>query len=131
MLNLPDELLLMILNKLNTISLICLFNIHPHLNELILMELCQLNLFMTSTNGINPIEDNIIVKFFMEILPQIHQRIQYVNIQSTLLEKIFLIHDYPNLKGMEFFNVTEQIAVYLFSSLFQMIDYFYSIFSSV
>ena len=103
--SLPDEILLIILKKLNTIDVFySLFGLNNPLNRII-HDPC----FTTEVNFIDLINDTsrqtevILEQFCLEILPNINNLIRRLKLRSTMLERILLFGDYANLSQLDIF----------------------------
>ncbi|CAF0946288.1 unnamed protein product [Rotaria sordida] len=76
--NLPDEILLIILKKLNTIDVFNLFGIDERLDNILYDKIftSKLTLFVSSSNDlIHRLDDSLIDRFCLQILSQIHHKI--------------------------------------------------------
>ncbi|CAF3595374.1 unnamed protein product [Rotaria sp. Silwood1] len=69
-----------------------------------------------SNDLIYPLVDTVVDRFCSQILPQIHYKINTLNLESLSLERILLAADYPNLHSLELYNVDEKTAERVFSS---------------
>jgi hypothetical protein len=117
--NLPDEILLCILKKLNTIDVFNLFGINDRLDHLLYDEIftSKLTLFVSSSNDefIQPPDNNLIDRFCLQILPQIHHKIKWLNLESSSIERILLATNYPYLHGIGLYCINAETARYLFN----------------
>jgi hypothetical protein len=115
--DLPDELLLIIFNKLNNIDVLhSLVGISMRFNQIIYDQIFTscLTLFRWCDGIICPLNDTIIDRFCFEILPKIHYKIQWLHIESSSIERILRIDDYPNLYGLGLYNIKEETFKRLF-----------------
>lgn len=116
--SLADEILLLILNKLTKIEVLySLIGVNIRLNKIasdrIFTE--HLTLMKRSTNDIiSAIDNSIVDRFCYEILPQIHHRIKWLNVEPVCIERILLAADYPNLYRLSLFNIDYEIVMRLF-----------------
>ncbi|CAF2179596.1 unnamed protein product [Rotaria magnacalcarata] len=107
LLDLPTEILLNILRKLNNIDV---------LYSLLDINNGRLDIFAhekTFTNILNFVRtDNIalIDRFWIYILPRINHNIKYFILEPVVMERILLATVYPNLTELELFNFEQQIA---------------------
>ncbi|CAF1402746.1 unnamed protein product [Rotaria sordida] len=120
--DLPDELLLIIFTKLNVIDL---FNSLAGINQrldIILHDPAitnHLTLFKHSSDDlIHPLDDKILDRFCLQILPEIHDKIKWLNLELSSMERIFQVANYPNLSKLGLYNIDESTAGYLFHSMF-------------
>lgn len=58
--------------------------------------------------------DAMVDRFCLQILPQIFHKIKWLNIESSSLERILLVVEYPNLCGLGLYNVTDEIVQRIF-----------------
>jgi hypothetical protein len=115
LLDLPTEILLIILKKLdNTDVLYSLFDV----NNLRLDNIIQENTFTntlnfvltTLTDDILSISDPILDRFCISILPRINYNVKSLILNSLSMERILLASDYPNLSELKIFNFYAKIA---------------------
>ena len=118
LIDLPDELLLMIFKKLNNIELLySLMGINTQLDKTISDSVFtkELTLFRNcSKQNIYPLNDTILDRFCIQILPQIHYKINMLNLDTLSMERILLAADYPNLRSLGVYNVDEKTAEHAF-----------------
>jgi len=109
LLDLPNEILLIILNKLDNIDVLySLFGIN---NER-LDSLVKDDVFTNILNfvRISSITDMKLDRFCTSILPQIHYSIKKLILDTTSMKNILLVCNYPNLTSLELFNFGEEIV---------------------
>jgi hypothetical protein len=120
LLDLPTEILLIILKKLdNTDVLYSLFDV----NNLRLDNIIQENTFtntlnfvlITLTDDILSISDPILDRFCISILPRINYNVKSLILNSLSMERILLASDYPNLSELKIFNFNAKIASHYFT----------------
>ena len=118
--DLPDEILMLILKKLNIDQIFySLSGVNTRLNTLMhdtiftshvkLMRYC-------SNNFINPLSETILDRFCTEILPTIHHKIQWLDVESTCMERVLHCKAYPNLYRLGLYNLEKENAEHLFKS---------------
>jgi hypothetical protein len=116
--DLPNEILLLILNKLTKIEVLySLIGVHLRLDRILKDPIFteHLSLIKSSSSGdINPLDDAILDRLCSEILPKIRHQIKWFNLEPLSMENILLAADYPNLHSLSLFNIDYQIAVRLF-----------------
>jgi hypothetical protein len=126
---LPDETLIFILRKLSNIEVLHSFiGVNKRLNRIAHDSIFvnNLTLFERSLNGsIHPLPYSRLERFFVEILPSIHHRIQWLNLESTPMESILLATDYPSLHGLGLYGIDVEKALSLFTGRSIHFDYFY------
>lgn len=118
--HLPDEILLVILKKLdNDQVLYSLMGVNQRLSQLVHDEIftSDLTLMKRSVDEtISPLSERILHRFFQEILPEIEQKIQWLNLESSSMEGI-LSRNYPNLHGLGLYNFQISSAAHFFTSM--------------
>jgi hypothetical protein len=114
-LDLPNEILLIILKKLDNVDVLySLFDVYNQRLDNILEKdtfTNTLNFVLTTmTDDILPVSDPILDRFCISILPRIHYNVKSLILSSKSIERIFLAADYPNLSELKIFNFNGQIA---------------------
>jgi hypothetical protein len=56
----------------------------------------------------------VLDRFCLRILPQIHDKIKWLNLESLSMERILLATDYPTLCGLGLYNIDKETAMRLF-----------------
>jgi hypothetical protein len=118
LLDLPDEILLIILKKLNNIDVLySLLNI----NDERLDTLAQEKMFSTilnfvSLDPVSSIDRCKLDRFCIDILPRIHENVKYFILKPDLMECILLASDYPNLTKIKLFNLKKEFVLPYFAS---------------
>ncbi|CAF3413958.1 unnamed protein product [Rotaria sp. Silwood2] len=120
LLDLPNEILLIILKKLdNTDVLYSLFDINNQRLDNILQRNTftnSLNFVLTTlTDDILSISDPILDRFCKNILPRIHYNVKSLILNSFSMERILLAGDYPNLTELKIYNFNEKICLLYFT----------------
>ncbi|CAF2546373.1 unnamed protein product [Rotaria sp. Silwood2] len=120
LIDLSDELLLLIFKKICNVELLySLIGINIRLDRIVSDSIFTRNLTLlrhVSNDLIYPLVDTVVDRFCSQILPQIHHKINTLNLESLSMERILLAADYPNLHSLELYNVDEKIAERIFSS---------------
>jgi len=118
--DIPDEMLLLILNKLTNIEVLySLIGVNIRLDKIANDPLFTEHLsFMTrSSNGIiNSLDNAMLNRFCSEILPRIHCKIKWLTLEPLCMERILLAADYPNLRVLSLFNIERETIVQLLGS---------------
>lgn len=131
---LPDEILLILLKKLSNVQVLySLFGINQRLNAVVRDPTftSRLTLFerLTDPNGfisdhyINPLSDSIISRFYLQILPAIHQKIKWLDVEPTCLERVFRATNYPYLCRLGIYGIDIETALSLFTSEYELLKY--------
>ncbi|CAF3418679.1 unnamed protein product, partial [Rotaria sp. Silwood1] len=115
-LDLPDEILLIIFNKLNTIdALYSLVDVNERFDRLVLNSLHIRNLDTTSMviksyyDRTFSIDNNVLPKICEKILPRIHHQLNKLTIEQNSMERILLTVNYPQLYLLSLVNFQEEI----------------------
>ncbi|CAF0988982.1 unnamed protein product [Rotaria magnacalcarata] len=125
--DLPDEILVIILKKLAKVEVLySLFDVNKRLNK-ISHDTVFTNdlptLMSASDDLIYSLPDQILDRFCSYILPKIHEKIEWLHLESRSMERILLATNYPNLYGISLHNIQPKTAINLFTG---RIFYFYS-----
>jgi hypothetical protein len=109
LLDLPNEILLIILKKLDNIDVLySLFRINDkRLDTLVEDDVFTNILDFVRTSSITHVKFD---RFCTYILPQIHFCIKKLILERTSMECILLAGDYPNLTSLELFNFGEEMV---------------------
>jgi hypothetical protein len=113
LLDLPDEILLIILNKLNNIDVL---NSLLDVNNGRLNILAQENTFTNILKFVSIDDISLIYRFCSYILPRIHHNVKCFILDPVLMERILLATDYPNLTELKIFHFKQEIALNHFTS---------------
>ncbi|CAF2802925.1 unnamed protein product [Rotaria sp. Silwood2] len=117
--SLPDELMLIIFKSLDTVDAFSFININERFNNILYDAeiINHLQLFRLSENKrIDPLDDELINRFCSQILPAIHHKIEWLDLESSSIERILLATTYDNLFGIGLWNMDAMRALYLFYS---------------
>ncbi|CAF1553732.1 unnamed protein product [Rotaria sordida] len=120
LLDLPYDILLIILKKLNNIDVLySLLDVDNQRLDVIVQENTFTNtlnfVLTTSTDDISPFTDSILDRFCINILPRIHHNIKSLILDSISMERILLAADYPNLTELKLFNFNGKIVSHYFT----------------
>lgn len=115
-----DEILLIILKNLdNDQVLYSLMGVNQRLNTFVHDSLFTNHLTLINrsvTNLVSPLSERILHRFSSQILPEIHHQIQWLNIESSSMERI-LSFVYPNLNGLGLYNLQIETMTHLFTRM--------------
>ncbi|CAF3071348.1 unnamed protein product, partial [Rotaria sp. Silwood2] len=119
--DLPDEILLMILKKLDNINVLyLLMGVIDEQFDILLRD----NIFTdtlnfisrSSTNDdISSIDHRIINRFCFDILPKIHHNVKHLILEPMFMERILIAGNYPNLTSLTLFNFGKHSALNYFT----------------
>ena len=120
LLDLPNEILLIILKKLNNMDVLySLLDVDNQRLDIIVREETftkSLNFILTTiTDDVLSIADSILDRFCMNILPKIDYNVKSLILESGSMERILLAADYPNLTELKLYNVNDHIVSYHFT----------------
>ncbi|CAF4065283.1 unnamed protein product [Rotaria sordida] len=118
--DLPDEILLIIFKELDNLELLYSFQgVNERLNKIIhdTIFTSRLSFLKWSLNEcINKFPPHIILnRFCSQILPKIHMKIKWLDIESESMKDILYAADYPNLYALGLYNIEEETASCLFT----------------
>src|SRR5690349_1334979 len=113
LLDLPDEILLMILKKLNNVDV--LYSLLD-INNGRLNILAQENTFTNVLKFPSIYHYSLIDRFCIDILPRIHHNVKCFIFASYCMECVLLATDYPNLTELKILHFNKEIALDYFTS---------------
>ncbi|UJR13260.1 hypothetical protein I4U23_000281 [Adineta vaga] len=123
--DLPDEILLIILKKLNNIQVLySLVRVNKRFNRLVHDSYFTSNLSLLrrfTDYSIVSLPDSILDRFCLQILKEIHQNIRWLNLESLSMKHILLAANYPNLFGLGLYNIEAETELSLCTDEFQLI----------
>ncbi|CAF5210330.1 unnamed protein product, partial [Rotaria magnacalcarata] len=108
LLDLPDEILLMILKKLNNIDV--LYSLLD-VNNGRLNILAQENTFTNILKFPRRYTYSLIDRFCIDILPRIHHNVKCFIFHPFCMKRILLATDYPNLTELKIFHFKQGITL--------------------
>ncbi len=114
MLDLPDEILLVIFNKLNrTDILYSLVDVNQRFDRLALdsFHIRDLDLTTRLFNDISPLNDKVLDRICESILPRIRIMINKFTLEPLSMERILGTTDYPQLHSLSLVNFQQQTLV--------------------
>ena len=117
--DLPDEVLLLILKNLDNIEVLYVFiDLNKRFNKLVHDSIFtnHLTLMRYSSNGsFDRLDDQILDRFCSQILPSIHRKIKWLDVEFSSMEDVLLCTSYPNLCGLSLHNIEKDIALRMFT----------------
>ncbi|CAF2047650.1 unnamed protein product [Rotaria magnacalcarata] len=119
-LDLPDEILLIILKKLDNMDVLySLLDVdNQRLDTIILHKAFTktLNFILTTTtDDVLSIADSMLNRYCFNILPKIDHNVTSLILEAEAMERILLAADYPSLTELKLFNVTDYIVSHYFA----------------
>lgn len=125
-LDLPNEILLNIFNKLNTVDVLySLVDVNKRFDQLVLDLLRHLDMTIISCfDRIFSIENRILNRICEKILPRIHQQIHKLTLEPHSMEHVLLAVNYPELYSLSLINFQGEIFFqYLTGILFDFLHF--------
>ena len=118
--DLPDELLLHIFRKLNYVDLLhSLQNVNQRLNRIIHEPIFTTQLDFVQWlphKYINLLSSQIMLnRFCSQILPDIHENVKYLDLESSSMRDVLCAAKYPNLHTLGLYNINEESVRSLFT----------------
>ncbi len=120
-LHLPNEILFLILSKLNNIDVLySLLNIgNQRLDNIvqhpIFSKILNFVSISHSTDEVSSISTTILDRFYVDILPRIYNNVKSLIVESVSMEYILRAAYYPNLTELKIFNINKAIVSRYFS----------------
>jgi hypothetical protein len=106
LLTLPNEILLIILKKLDNMDVI--YSLLG--NRIERLELLAQDEIFTNTLNFVSTNDSIIDRFSMSILPRIQSNIKYLIVDGMTMSHVLFATDYPNLTKLKIFKFNQDIV---------------------
>jgi hypothetical protein len=115
-LDLPNEILLIILNKLNTVdALYSLVDVNERFDELVL-DLLHIRILDTASmiiksnfNRTFSTDNRVLNRICDKILPRIHHEVNELTVEQYSMKRILLTVNYPELYSLSLVNFQEEI----------------------
>ena len=112
LMNLPNELLMIILNYLdNTEMLLSLMGVNMRLDEIIshpIFTNCLTLMRLSIDKMPCPLAPRKLDRFCSQILPQIGEQVIWINVDAPSMERVLLAGKYSSLSGLGIYNITEE-----------------------
>jgi hypothetical protein len=130
LIDLPDEILFIILKKLNTVDAFYSFvDVNRRFNRLALDSQYVRDLDLTTKKNIDsmddktsPIDIQFLSRICEQILPRIHHHVQKLIVEQDLMKQVLLAGNYPQLYSLSLVNVQEEILYqYLTGIVFKLV----------
>jgi hypothetical protein len=117
--DLPDEILLIIFEKLNNIDLLySLEGVNQRLNKVVHSPIFTSHLNFVKCLPHNFIDlfscDMMLNRFCLQIVPEIRDKIKWLHLESSSMKHVLCAADYPNLDGLSLYNIDQKSALSLF-----------------
>jgi hypothetical protein len=117
--DLPDEIILIILKKLHNVEVLnSLIGVNKRFNRIALDSIFTSHLslmkFCSNESAYYALPDSILDRFCSQILPSIHHKINWLNLESTSIERLLLATNYSNLYGLGLYSIDVDEAISLF-----------------
>ena len=118
--DLPDEILLIILKKLDNLEVLYSFHgANERLNRILhdpIFTSCLNFVKWSSFEYIDKFSSNILLdRFCLQILPEICTKIKWLDLESSSMECLLHAADFSNLYGLGLYNINEETAECLFT----------------
>ena len=119
--DLPDEIIMTIFKKLTNVEVLySLLGVNKRLNRIAHDSIFtnDLRLFRSTSSSygtVYSLPHEIHHRFCSHILPEIHEKIEWLHLESHSIEDILRAADYPNLYGITFHDMYRRIALDLFT----------------
>jgi hypothetical protein len=127
--DLPDEILMIIFKKLDNTELIySLTDLNIRFNKIIYDSIFTTYLTLVRFGPshstvlrsllmyfVYPLPDPILDRFCSHILPKIHEKVKWLDLEPLSMERILRATNYPNLSRIALFNIQVERVVQLFS----------------
>ena len=129
LLDLPDEILFLILKKLENVNVLySLLGTNNQRLEILALEqifssILNFVSISQSTNETSSISDSILDRFCIGIIPRIHKNVKSLIVESISMKRILRAGIYPNLIELKIFNFNKAIVSrYFMGKIFMCTD---------
>jgi hypothetical protein len=116
--DLPDEILLIIFKKMSDVEVLySLTDVNQRLNKIVYDPVSTSHLTFSkgfSNNSISPSSIPMLDRFLFQILPKIHDKIKWVDLATSFIERILLFPKSPNLHRLDLYDLEIECAKNLF-----------------
>ncbi|CAF3858185.1 unnamed protein product [Rotaria sp. Silwood1] len=123
--DLPDEILIYILKKLDNFEVLySLIGVNDRLNKIANDSIFTNHLTLMkylSNDSIYPLANSTLDRLCSKILPLIHNKIEWLNIESSSIKRILLVTNYPNLHGISLYNINMKKFLSIFTDKLSLI----------
>ncbi|CAF1514089.1 unnamed protein product [Rotaria sordida] len=114
--DLADEILMIIFKKLDNIEVLySLLGVNQRLNKIVHDSVFTNSLFLFNELRNDMIRD----RFCSKILPEIHDKIEWLHLESSHMKHVLHATKYPNLYGLGLYNINENLVQCLFNALYE------------
>ncbi|CAF1425397.1 unnamed protein product, partial [Rotaria sordida] len=118
--DLPDEILMIIFKKLNNLDIFYSFHsVNQRLNEIINDPIFTSRLTFVKWSSDNFIDllscNTILNRFCLQILPEIHNKIKWLDLESSSMKHVLRVAHYPNLDSLALYYIDEESIRCLFT----------------
>ncbi|CAF4820389.1 unnamed protein product [Rotaria sp. Silwood1] len=118
--DLPDEILMIIFKKLNNLDILYSFHgVNKRLNKIIQDPIFTSHLTFVEWSSYNFIDllscNTILNRFCLQILPEIHNQIKWLDLESSSMKHVLRVAHYPNLDSLALYNTDEESIRCLFT----------------
>ncbi|CAF2141767.1 unnamed protein product [Rotaria magnacalcarata] len=119
--DLPDEILMIILKKLNNVEVLySLLGFNQRLSKIVHDSIFTSRLSFVKWLSYDFIDvfscNTILNRFVLQILPEIHDKIKWLDLESSSMQHVLCAADYPNLHTLGLYNIDEESARCLFTN---------------
>jgi hypothetical protein len=111
--DLPDEILMIIFKKVNNLEILYSFQgVNQRLNKIVHDPIFTSHLTFVKWFSHDFIDvlscDTVRDRFCLQILPNIHDKIKWLGLESSSMKHVLRAADYPNLHTLGLFNINEE-----------------------
>ncbi|CAF4281385.1 unnamed protein product [Rotaria sp. Silwood2] len=119
-LDLPDEMLLIILSKLDMVDVFySLVDLNKRFNQLVLDPLYIHHLDLTVKKSLDhnfPVDNQVFDQIRTKVLPRIHHKVNKITVTSPFMEFIFNTVDYPQLHSLSLVSFQQETLLQYLTS---------------
>ncbi|CAF4961773.1 unnamed protein product [Rotaria sp. Silwood1] len=124
--DLPDEILMIILKKLSNVQVLySLIGVNKRLHAIVhdpIFTNCLTLMNYVSVDSTDPLSGPVLDQYCLQILPSIHHKIKWLNLESSSMKRILLATNYPNLYGLGLYDIEIETALSFFIDKNQILE---------
>jgi len=117
--DLPDEILMIILKKLSNVEVLySLIGVNKRLHTIVhdpIFTNCLMLMKCISDESIDSLPKSILDRFCLQILPEIHHQIKWLDLEPSSMKRILFATNYPILYGLGLYDIAIETVLSLFS----------------
>jgi hypothetical protein len=113
--HLPDKILIYILKKLSNVEVLySLIDVHTIAHDRVFINYLKLMKCILD-ESIDSLPKSIVDRFCLQILPEIHHQIKWLDLEASSMKRILFATNYPHLYGLGLYDIAIETVLSLFN----------------